>query len=449
MDADIYGPNIPRMMGVNAPPPVENEKIIPLQAHGVKIMSLGFMIERDQPAIWRGPIIMKIITQFLRDVQWGELDYFLVDMPPGTGDAQLSLVQATMVHGAIIVTTPQEVAVGDALRGAKMFERVAVPVLGIVENMSWLECPHCGKPMALFRQGGGERLADRSRLPLLGQVPLYPAVMTGRRRRACRSSSPIRRRPPRHHIAVVDPGVGSSRTALAVESDGRLLVGPDNGVLSPALISPGARVVSLPIPPDAAPTFHGRDVFAPAAAALARGRSVDSLGTPFAGAIVRRTPEPRRLETGQIAGEVILIDRFGNAVTNLVGRRDIVVELGDRQLPLSGRMPMQTRRSSGARRIGGADRDRGARRERRRRAESQSRRSGADAPYLRDECQSRFESGNRPPVQRARSARRFASSTNHFRRDAATPGNRRRSLPGQIIARGRALRLDRALRAGP
>lgn len=136
------------------------------------------------------------------------------------------------------------------------------------------------------------------------------------------------------HVAVVDPGVGSSRTALAVESDGRLLVGPDNGVLSPALISPGARVVSLPIPPDAAPTFHGRDVFAPAAAALARGRSVDSLGTPFAGAIVRRTPEPRRLETGQIAGEVILIDRFGNAVTNLVGRRDIVVEIADRQLPL-------------------------------------------------------------------------------------------------------------------
>src|SRR4029077_8320395 len=106
--------------------------IIPLQAHGVKIMSLGFMIERDQPAIWRGPIVMKIITQFLRDVQWGQLDYLLVDMPPGTGDAQLSLAQATQVAGAIIVTTPQEVAVGDALRGAKMFERVGVPVIGVV-----------------------------------------------------------------------------------------------------------------------------------------------------------------------------------------------------------------------------------------------------------------------------------------------------------------------------
>src|ERR1051326_4806205 len=134
------------------------------------------------------------------------------------------------------------------------------------------------------------------------------------------------------HVVVVDPGVGSSRAALAVESDGRQLVGPDNGVLSPALLSPGARVVSLPIPPDAAPTFHGRDVFAPAAAALARGRSVDSLGTPYAGAILRRTPEPHRLDTGQIAGEVIQIDRFGNVVTNLVGRRDMVVELGDRQL---------------------------------------------------------------------------------------------------------------------
>ena len=179
MDADIYGPNIPRMMGVNAPPPVENEKIIPLQAHGVKIMSLGFMIERDQPAIWRGPIIMKIITQFLRDVQWGELDYFLVDMPPGTGDAQLSLVQATMVHGAIIVTTPQEVASGDALRGAKMFQRVAVPVLGVVENMSHFICPHCDEKHQIFGSGGGRRLAEELDVPLLGEIPFFPAVLSG------------------------------------------------------------------------------------------------------------------------------------------------------------------------------------------------------------------------------------------------------------------------------
>lgn len=179
MDADIYGPNIPRMLGVSEQPKVEQEKIIPLEAHGLRMISLGLLIERDQPAIWRGPIVMKIVTQFLRDVQWGELDFFLVDMPPGTGDAQLSLVQATNVSGAIIVTTPQQVAVGDALRGARMFQRVNVPVLGIVENMSWFECPHCGKPTALFGSGGGKALADELQLDLLGQIPLYPRVMEG------------------------------------------------------------------------------------------------------------------------------------------------------------------------------------------------------------------------------------------------------------------------------
>jgi ATP-binding protein involved in chromosome partitioning len=179
MDADIYGPNIPRMMGVSGAPPVVNEKIMPLEAHGVKLISLGMMIEPDQPAIWRGPIVMKIITQFLKDVAWGQLDYLIVDMPPGTGDAQLSLVQATQVDGAVIVTTPQEVSVGDALRGVKMFQRVGVPVLGIVENMSWFECPHCGKPSAIFGSGGGDRLARTVELPLLGQVPLYPRVMEG------------------------------------------------------------------------------------------------------------------------------------------------------------------------------------------------------------------------------------------------------------------------------
>jgi ATP-binding protein involved in chromosome partitioning len=179
MDADVYGPNIPLMMGVNEQPMVIDQRIIPLEAHGVKVISLGFLIDRDQPAIWRGPIVMKIITQFLRDVAWGQLDYFIVDMPPGTGDAQLSLVQATQISGAIIVTTPQEASVGDALRGVKMFERVTVPVLGIVENMSWFECPHCGKPSPIFGSGGGERLARELDLPLLGQIPLDPRVMAG------------------------------------------------------------------------------------------------------------------------------------------------------------------------------------------------------------------------------------------------------------------------------
>jgi ATP-binding protein involved in chromosome partitioning len=202
MDADIYGPNIPRMMGLSGAPPVIKEKIVPLEAFGVKVISLGMMIEPDQPAIWRGPIVMKIINQFLQDVAWGQLDYLIVDMPPGTGDAQLSLVQATQVDGAVIVTTPQEVSVGDALRGVKMFQRVGVPVVGIVENMSWFECPHCGKPSAIFGSGGGERLAKSVDLPLLGQVPLYPRVMEGGD-----TGAPI---------VVADVGSAAARALIAV-----------------------------------------------------------------------------------------------------------------------------------------------------------------------------------------------------------------------------------------
>jgi ATP-binding protein involved in chromosome partitioning len=176
MDADIYGPNIPRMFGVFERPPVVGGRIQPLEAYGVKLMSLGFLVERDAPAIWRGPIIMKIVQQFLRDVDWGELDYFIVDLPPGTGDAQLSLVQATQVSGAVIVTTPQEVAVGDALRGGRMFERVSVPVIGVVENMSAFVDPETGRRFELFSSGGGQRLAEELGVPLLGSVPLQPRL---------------------------------------------------------------------------------------------------------------------------------------------------------------------------------------------------------------------------------------------------------------------------------
>src|SRR5213075_2788938 len=176
MDADIYGPNIPRMFGVTGKPEVQGGKIQPLEAHGVKLMSLGFIVERDAPAIWRGPIIMKIIGQFLRDVAWGELDYFLVDLPPGTGDAQLSLTQIVRLHGAIIVTTPQEMAVGDSLRGAKMFERVGVGVIGVVENMSYFVCPHCHEHSEVFLAGGGSRLAAELGVPLLGQIPLQAGM---------------------------------------------------------------------------------------------------------------------------------------------------------------------------------------------------------------------------------------------------------------------------------
>jgi len=176
MDADIYGPNVPRMFGVFDKPPVIGGKIQPLEAYGVKLMSLGFLVERDAPAIWRGPIIMKLVTQFLRDVNWGELDYLSVDLPPGTGDAQLSLVQATQVSGAVIVTTPQEMAVGDALGGAKMFERVGVPVVGVVENMSAFTDPETGRRFEMFSSGGGQRLADEIGAPLLGSAPLQPRL---------------------------------------------------------------------------------------------------------------------------------------------------------------------------------------------------------------------------------------------------------------------------------
>jgi ATP-binding protein involved in chromosome partitioning len=155
---------------------VSGNKILPLDAHGVKLISLGLLIERDQPAILRGPIITKVIQQFLHDVEWGTLDFLIVDMPPGTGDAQLSLAQAIQLTGAVIVTTPQEVAIGDALRSAKMFERVGVPVLGVVENMSHFACPHCGQRTDIFLTGGGDRLAQEIGVPLLGQIPLQAGV---------------------------------------------------------------------------------------------------------------------------------------------------------------------------------------------------------------------------------------------------------------------------------
>ncbi len=176
LDADIYGPNIPLMFGESRRPGVTgeegNERIAPLQAHGVKLMSLGFMLEKDQPAIMRGPLISGILKQFLEQVAWGALDYLVVDMPPGTGDAQLSLVQTIDLDGAVMVTTPQEVSTGDVRRGVKMFERVNTRVLGIVENMSGYECPHCGEVVNIFGKGGGEALAAELELPFLGAVPL-------------------------------------------------------------------------------------------------------------------------------------------------------------------------------------------------------------------------------------------------------------------------------------
>lgn len=180
LDADIYGPNIPRMFGEARRPRVTGERgremIEPLEAHGVRLMSLGFLLEKEQPAIMRGPLISGILKQFLEQVEWGPLDVMVVDMPPGTGDAQLSLVQTIDLDGAVMVTTPQPVATGDVLRGIKMFERVNTRVLGIVENMGGYVCPHCGESVDVFGRGGGEALAEETGVPFLGTIPLDPAV---------------------------------------------------------------------------------------------------------------------------------------------------------------------------------------------------------------------------------------------------------------------------------
>jgi ATP-binding protein involved in chromosome partitioning len=180
LDADIYGPNIPLMFGETRRPrvtgPQGKERIEPLESHGVRLMSLGFLLEKEQPAIMRGPLISGILKQFLEQVEWGALDLLVVDMPPGTGDAQLSLVQTIDLDGVVMVTTPQEVATGDVRRGVRMFERVNTRVLGIVENMSGFVCPHCDEITEIFGSGGGERLAAELGLPFLGRVPLDAAV---------------------------------------------------------------------------------------------------------------------------------------------------------------------------------------------------------------------------------------------------------------------------------
>jgi ATP-binding protein involved in chromosome partitioning len=176
LDADVYGPDIPTMFGTFARPRMVENHVIPPEAHGVKLMSLGFLVDEDTPAIWRGPIIMGIVRQFLQQVAWEELDYLIVDLPPGTGDAQLSLCQLVQVAGAVMVTTPQDVAVGGVLKGIRMFETLDVPVVGVVENMSGFVCPNCDSAHDIFGLGGGEKLAATLGLPFLGAIPLGMAV---------------------------------------------------------------------------------------------------------------------------------------------------------------------------------------------------------------------------------------------------------------------------------
>ncbi len=179
MDADIYGPNIPMMMGVPEPPEKEGDKIKPAQAHGVKIISMGFFVPEETAIVWRGPMVHTAIQQFFRDVLWGELDYLLVDLPPGTGDAQLSLSQIVPLTGVVTVTTPQEVALYDVRKGLMMFKKVNVPLLGVIENMSFFVCGHCGERTEIFSFAGGERAAQKFEIPFLGRIPLDPAIREG------------------------------------------------------------------------------------------------------------------------------------------------------------------------------------------------------------------------------------------------------------------------------
>ena len=178
MDADIYGPNIPTMMGIDKLPPPTDTKLLPATAYGVEVISMGLLVPPGQPLIWRGPMLNSAIRQFLSDVDWGELDYLIVDLPPGTGDAALSLAQALPLSGAIIVTLPQLVSLEDATRGLNMFKQLEVPILGVVENMSYLDLPD-GTRMDIFGSGGGEQLAQATQVPFLGKIPIDQNVRIG------------------------------------------------------------------------------------------------------------------------------------------------------------------------------------------------------------------------------------------------------------------------------
>jgi ATP-binding protein involved in chromosome partitioning len=181
LDADIYGPSQQMMLGIAGRPQIDedDEKIIPMERHGVKTMSLGLITDVDTPVIWRGPMVMKAIDQFLTDVKWGTLDFMIIDLPPGTGDAQLTLTQKAGLTGAVVVTTPQDVALIDARKGLAMFRKVNVPVLGIIENMSYYLCRHCGEREEIFGHGGGKKTAEMLGVPFLGEVPIDPKVVVG------------------------------------------------------------------------------------------------------------------------------------------------------------------------------------------------------------------------------------------------------------------------------
>ncbi|MBV8731308.1 MAG: Mrp/NBP35 family ATP-binding protein [Acidobacteriia bacterium] len=179
MDADVYGPNVPLMMGINRTPMTHGERIQPIEQYGVKLMSMGFLNPGDKPLVWRGPMLHSVIQQFLRGVDWGDLDYLVIDLPPGTGDVQLSLIQTAPITGAIVVTTPSDVSLEDARKAVHMFHQVKVPILGMVENMSYLNCPHCHERIDVFSYGGGRKTAQQMGVDFLAELPLDPEVRLG------------------------------------------------------------------------------------------------------------------------------------------------------------------------------------------------------------------------------------------------------------------------------
>ena len=207
MDADVYGPNVPLMMGINRTPMAHGERIQPLEQYGVRLMSMGFLNPGDKPLVWRGPMLHSVIQQFVRGVDWGELDYLIIDLPPGTGDVALSLIQSAPLTGAIVVTTPSDVSLEDARKAIHMFHQVKVPILGIVENMSYLDCPHCNERIDVFSSGGGRRTAEQMQVPFLGELPLDPKVRIGGD-----SGRPI----------ALRPGEGESFLELARNTAGRV-----------------------------------------------------------------------------------------------------------------------------------------------------------------------------------------------------------------------------------
>jgi len=220
LDADVYGPSMSIMLGIEGRPEVTSANTMrPLDAHGLRVMSISFLTTKDTPVIWRGPMVHGLIYQFLTQVEWGSLDYLVIDLPPGTGDAQLTLTQTAPLAGAVIVTTPQDVSLIDARRGLKMFEQVNVPVLGIVENMSSFVCPHCGGRTDIFRHGGGKRTSRELEVPFLGEVPIDPEVVV-----SGDSGVPIVAGHPDSPAAVayaeIAERVAASLGRLAIEGEG-------------------------------------------------------------------------------------------------------------------------------------------------------------------------------------------------------------------------------------